>query len=518
MRAAFRQPAVLALVSMCAAGSAYALSSFNTTDAGWTPLVTWWGNGNAKTAVNVMGQQARAYSAVLHHSEWDKPTQKFLDDSLDELGDFDLAGWYKILPEERGEFREFWVQGELKGDRYVVTHADGGKSFRVGIRGPRRKLGDFYEMIRAKPLESNSNEKSYLIGLRAAAGVGPLDWTQSVHAATDFGRIVSTADPRPGSANGPEPSSAAKAWVRKMHPKLQSEDQNVLGLLYDAYPTLSDKLTELGQMEDLRTTDTGKGYQHITWKMSGLTDRLAKTHKPLAKQMEKLGKIGRFDVDWVDSKNRVLMKWFIDSETLTVTNECYVKDGNLIPFKDGKIFVEDVIDPLSDDIKLTRANIVARLELLGVVLKIGDLKADLFYDSHGSYADMGATFTRVPKKIDVEGAALGFVPTGLIDAMIPGNIRSLTMDFLRVAAKGNDKRGAAFKLSMGAASQGADGVVEVGADFEALDNYLVKIAVGMVNNRLIPPDSVIKDAKQFMGEVHEAFQKDLARYRSHVGG
>lgn len=519
MRSVFRSPLLLGALTLCSAGSALAIStSFDSTQAGWQPLVTWWGNGDAQMAVKQMTAQAKVYDAVLHHADIDKPTQDFVDEALEMLSDFNLEGFHKLLPEERAGFRELWVRGDLKGSTYYVKRADIKQPFKVAVKGPRRGLGEFSEMIRAKLNEDKAgDERSYLIGIRGGAGVGKLNWEQTVGAATDFGRIVSNGDPRSGATDHPKPSSQSIATIKKLHPQLASEDLQPLGVLWDAFPTLSATLSQIGHLENVREADTGKGYQHVTVEMRGLVDRLSEKHPKFAKHMKKLGKIGRFDIVWADDKGRTLMKWFVDSETLVIKNECYLKDGQLLPFQGKKIFADEPVDPLSDRLKKTKFVIQARLQLLGVVLNLKNLKGDVFYENKGTYMEGGAIINSVPG-VEVDGAALGFVPTGVIDAMIPGNIRSLTLDFFRVAAKGNDKKGVNIMLNMGADTQGGDGVVEAGIDLEALDNYLVKIAIGMVNERLIPPTDVINDAKALLTEIYDGFVADLGKYRSRVGG
>ena len=69
---------------------------------------------------------------------------------------------------------------------------------------------------------------------------------------------------------------------------------------------------------------------------------------------------------------------------------------------------------------------------------------------------------------------------------------------------------------MGAEQSGGDGVLEASDDLEALDNRLVKMGVGMVNDRKVPDDDVSADDKALASEIHAAFVKDLAHYRARV--
>jgi hypothetical protein len=507
---------LLGALLVCGASTALALSSLDASQAGWMPLIKLCGRGDAPAALQILGQLTSAYGTVLHRTDIDKPTQRFVDDALELLSDFDLEGFHQLLPERNREFRELWVRGELQNGRYAVKRADGGSAFRVGIKGPRRGLFDLSETVRAKLYErSDSDERSYLLGARVGFGIGKLSWDNMVAAGIDFGRMVATADPRGAAADKTKPSQDAVQAVRKLHPKLAPEDVESAALLFDAYPATARAISQMGELQNLREADTGKGYQHITVSMRGLPERLAQHHPELARHLRKMGKIGRFDVRWVDGKNRSLMNWFIDSDTLAIRTDCYVKDGQLLPFLGKTVFADEPIDLLGHPLKHTRTIMNGRFQLLGVVVKITNLKSDLFFEPHGTYAELLVKQTSLPG-VEVEGAALGFVPTGLIDAFIPGNIRSLTLDFFRVATTGNDKKGIAIWVNVGSEQAGGDGVIEAGIDIEALDNRLVKMGVAMTNDRMVLDESEVDDEKALLSEIHAAFVKDLSRFRTRV--
>ena len=81
-------------LGLLSAGTAYAATSYDTTVAGWTPMVTMWsaGLGDTGTALKALNRLTRAYEAFLHKTEVDAPTQKFIDKALKEFEDFDLEG------------------------------------------------------------------------------------------------------------------------------------------------------------------------------------------------------------------------------------------------------------------------------------------------------------------------------------------------------------------------------------------------------------------------------------------
>lgn len=498
----------------CAASSALALSSLDPAQAGWRALLELCGRGDDAAALRTLTQWTSGYGTVLQRTDIDKPTQRFVDDSLSLLSDFDLEGFHELLPERNGAFRELWVRGELSGGRYAIRRADGGKAFRVTMKGPRRGLLDMSTTVRAKLHESkDGDERSYLLGARFGLGIGKLSWDGAVAAGKDFARLIATGDPRSGVADGPQPSAESVQAVRKLHPKLASEDVLPIALLFDAYPSMSRALSQIGQLEDIRAEGSGSVYQHIKVSMRGLPERLAERHPKLARHLRRFGKLARFDIRWLDSKQRSLMNWHVDSESLIIRTECYVKDGQLLPFKGKTVFADEPIDLMGDSLAHSHTVMDGRFQLLGVVVKISQLRSDLTFTAHGSRAELQVRQTSLPG-IEIDGAALGFVPTGLIDAFIPGNIRSLTLDFFRVATSGNDKKGIAIAVNVGAEQTGGDGVIEADIDLEALDNRLVKMGVGMVNARLVPDDDVSADDKALAAEIHAAFAKDLARFKT----
>jgi hypothetical protein len=519
MRLASLAWGVGAALALGVGSSALAVPALDSVQAGWTPLVSWWGDGDPTQAVTNLTRLTNAFSTVLHRTEIDAHTQKFMDDSLEQLSDFDLHEFHELLPEQRDGFRELSVRGDLKGSRYSVRRADPAQPFRVSLTGPRRGLADFSQVIRSKLLPREDDEDSYLIGVRFGLGVGRFSWDQTTHAIADFGRIVSNADPRVGAAaqlqgdfvDKPHASPASLALVRSLHPNLAKDDVEPTALLFDAYPSLSRTFSQVGQLEDLRAEDLGAGARHLSVSLHGSPERLAKNHAAFAKHMERMGKIAHIDVRWVDAQSRTLVKWSVDSETLRFGMECYVKDGLLLPWAGKTVFTAEGVEPLSAQLEHTRAFIHARVQMLGVVVDLTNLKANLLYQPHDTYATMSASVNTVPS-VHVEGAT-----AGIIDVLIPGNIQSLTQGFFRRAAYGNAKQGIAIKAVAGSENRATDGVLEGSFDLEALDSRLVKMGVGMVNDRLMPNSEVFADAKKFLGEMHDAFMSDLSRYKGRLG-
>jgi hypothetical protein len=82
-----------------------------------------------------------------------------------------------------------------------------------------------------------------------------------------------------------------------------------------------------------------------------------------------------------------------------------------------------------------------------------------------------------------------------------------------VAAKGNGGKGLVAALKLGIAKDGStNGVLEAGIDFDALDNFLVKIGLGMVNERLIPKPEALDEMTKFATDAYDGFVKDMGRF------
>jgi hypothetical protein len=245
--------------------------------------------------------------------------------------------------------------------------------------------------------------------------------------------------------------------------------------------------------------------------MQAAPERLAEHHPDFAKHIDRMGKIAHIDVRWVDAQSRTLVKWSIDSDTLRFGMECYVKDGLLLPWSGKTVFADQGIDPLGAELRRTRAFIHARVQMLGVTITLTNLRVNLGYQPHDTHASISASVNNVPN-VAVEGAA-----AGIIDVLIPGNIQSLTQDFFRRAALGNNNKGIAIQVVAGSEQRDVDGVLEGSFELDALDSRLVKMGVGMVNDRIMPNSEVVADGKRILTELHDAFAADLSRYRGRLG-
>jgi len=495
------------------ASTAYA--AMDATNAGWDPLVALFGAGDKARASVGMSAMNRAFGISIRNTRRDPAVQKFMDATVEDFADFDLGEFHDRLPNKVGDFRELWVRGELLGDAYVITQAKEKKGYTVTLKGDRNELAAMSTTVRAKPMTGVGDKSAYFIGLRMGFGIGDLHWGDAMKSLTGFARIGSIANPRSGATEPVAASAATKATVKKMHPKLSSEDVDVIALLWEAYPSVLAELSTFASVENVRTLTHGKGYQQLTVMMRGVPERIAQKYPAFAKYFEKMGDIALFDAKWLDKQGRTLTTTKVDTQNLTFQFSCFIKDGYLLPYKGVKVYEDEPVDPMLDTLTATKVLLDARVKLLGVVIKIKELKLDLFYQPNPHYAELGLTLTKVPE-IKVEGAALGFVPTALVDAVIPGNIEGLARDFLSVTAKGIKGEGMLVAGKVGVGKEGSGhGVLELGVDFAALDNFLIKIGLGMVNERLVPNADALEEAKASSAALQTAFAKDFSRFEKY---
>jgi hypothetical protein len=176
------------------------------------------------------------------------------------------------------------------------------------------------------------------------------------------------------------------------------------------------------------------------------------------------------------------------------------------------VFADEGIDPMGDALKRSQLFMHTRMSMFGITITLRDLRANVRYTPGATHGLLVGS-VQTPPQVEVTGGAVG-----LIDALIPGNLRSLTYDFFEQAAHGNDKKGIVIAIGAGSETPAQGGVIEWDMQLEALDSKLVKMGVGMVNERLVPSDEVLTDAKALLTALHDAFISDLARYRARLGG
>jgi hypothetical protein len=141
---------------------------------------------------------------------------------------------------------------------------------------------------------------------------------------------------------------------------------------------------------------------------------------------------------------------------------------------------------------------------------VRDLQLDFLHDHGPQGMELRGQMTHLPN-VQVKGAALGFVPTGVIDLFIPGNIQSLVDKALRVACHGNSGKGLELRARYAGGASG-HASLDAGLTIEAVDDFLVKLGVSHFNHYVLPNEDQRADLRRVFADVQRAFSQDLERY------
>lgn len=474
-------------------------------ERGWSPLIVLAGAGDPDRATTRLRAVSHLWRTLLDHTEMDAATHAFIRRASAALGDFNLAKLYELLPEQSGAFHQLSVIGVAAPTRYWIGRPG---SEPPGLRGSRgagaaQQLGDASLLVRAAPVEAKGGDLNYLMQVRAGVVVGPTDWATVVEAAESLLRLLA----EPAGEPSARPMVALRASVLSRNPKLSAEDVEPLATLWEAFPRMGQLLSGLVTCQDLIVP--GAGAQHMLLKLRLDADRMRERYPELAGYLSGLHRLAEADLRWVDMHGRTLATLHIDSGTLSARLELFATDGRIVPSSKGVPLMAEALDnnPGAYPYRLLAS---ANLRMLGVRTHVRSVRLDFVHERSERGMNVRANMTHVPE-VKVLGAALGFIPTGLIDAIIPGDMQGLFDKALSAACYGNHGNGVELKLQY---EREPEQPARMGGAvaLEAIDNFLVKLGVGFFNDRLMPDDAVREDTRRLLRDVHAAYAADVERY------
>lgn len=475
------------------------------TERGWRPALILTGEGDPTRAVAAMRSAAELWRITLHNSDVDPATHEFTQRAIESFKDFDLKGMHELLPVPSGPYRELRVQGERKGNRYIVGQPEDAQ-FEVSPEGMREHHGDASMVLRSRGVAASDGDTNYLIQARAGIVVGKVGWPMIMESNRAWLRLMAGND-------NPEPAARPMVAVRQTaieaNPKLGQEDLDLVATLWEAFPRMSYLVSSLGRIDDLVVAGQHQGATHVRLVLRIDVSRMAERYPELAEYLDDLGKLFRWDVSWLDDKGRTLATAHIDSETLQARIELYTKDGFILPFKGSQVFVDEPVDPSRGPLRYTTA-VRSDFRMMGMYSHMRDGRMDWHYEPTPRGMQLHGRMTHVPT-ITVDGAALGFIPPGLVDAFIPGDLDSLITQFLTTACHGNEGRGIALTVRLDQRPSTVS-TIDAKLGFEALNNFLVKLGVGFFNDRVMPNEDVSAEFKRLMVDAQGAFSADVERF------
>jgi hypothetical protein len=119
----------------------------------------------------------------------------------------------------------------------------------------------------------------------------------------DYARVYTIVNPAQGAREPIVAASSARSKAKELHPKLGSEDLDVLGVMFEAYPTLAPVLSRMGTVDDVRTVWSGKGYQQVSVTLRGVPERFEQHYPSLAAYMDHMDDIALLDIKWMDKSS-----------------------------------------------------------------------------------------------------------------------------------------------------------------------------------------------------------------------
>lgn len=469
---------------------------------GWRPPVEFAGQGNPQVAIEQLRNYIRLQRLVMDHTDYHEQTQAFVDDLWQSLESFDLEGFYWLLPDEQESWRSLTVYGEVGPEQYHIGPAP---RMSASTGGPG--LGNFRAEVKAQEIDANA-ATHYLLSGEVGIGLGDVSWSALVDASQEALRMV--GGERPVEMAAPDAElTHYRRLAETMNPELSADELDLLVPLWASYPDMWNLLSGLGELNDLLVLDhASPGYQEVRMIFTVDPERLAHGYPHLADYLDRLDTLVKSEFSLYDEYGR-LLRAGIDSETLQATLNLVVRDGQVVPVRyERPVADAPRFDPAQP--RHLRASIDARMDILGIIADVEDMTFEIDYQPTGEGARFVSHGRSVPR-IGVGGRALGVFPAPLIDVFLPKRIDQLMKDFLTVACEGNERQGITGVVEIGTAADDSAQLHLAGA-FEGLDNFFVRIGMGIINNRIIPNERVSEDLRTLVYDAHQAFSSDLDQF------
>jgi len=477
---------------------------------GWEPLVLLAGSGDKARAVAQLRTYSRIGELRLRHVDMDRATSDFVDDAWEELEDFAIDDLHDLLPERDPPWRRLRVTGRVAGDRYRIERPKQ-RDFELRRGGARRDQGGFSLVVRARSVadRTDADDENFVMRARVGVGAGPIGRPQMLAALREGLRILEGTDLA-------APSRSLDQRIARHHgARLDEGERRVLAVGYEAFPDTATVFERLGGVDDIqvRSVDHAGGYKHVKLVFRLQPDRMRSHYGELADFLDDLDDIATLRIEVKDAKRRRVMVSRLSTKTLRGTLEFYTKDGQLLPTRRrGKKITVFVAEPISFDTRQRfHSHTTASMEMLGLQVRINRLHAGVDYRPEGLGMEMSIAARKVPS-VEIGGAALGFVPPGLIDVFIPSNMKQLTIDFLRTALEGNEGKGLSLEVVHDQPAPGQDATTQIAVGIEVLDNALLRLGARMVNDRVVPDEDESADIERALWDAHRAFRSDLERF------
>jgi hypothetical protein len=471
------------------------------------PLVIATGDGAPARAVSYLRVGTELLRKAEGKLERDAVTLAFQTRALESLEDFDLETFFQQLPRRDGPFRYFAFEGAPTRTAYRFRELSSAAA-EVSATSARRDFGDSSSVIRMRHLDSN-DDKRYLLQWRGGVGVGPLSWTSLVAGVHDALAMLEVHDAPAAQVLPPLLLRTADAQLKKSQPDLSADDRRVLAAAWASFPQSAALLSSVGRTDDVVDEQVrADGVTRVSWSSRWDAARTRESYPGLTDFFHDLGDLAEARVKVTDAQGLTLAQIQADTEHMRVRVVAFVKEGKLVPSRAGQPVLDSA--PRLDHV---RAHVDLHFQAVGIHIYVDDLKLELSLFERGDGAILRAHVRRTPN-VRVRGAAFGFVPAGMLDWFIPGDIPGLARRMLDVATQGNDGEGIAASLRFASAVDGRSSVESSGG-CEILDTALIRFGMKIAADRVMPDDEAEQDIRRLRVAYRDAFAADVERFANY---
>lgn len=459
---------------------------------GWHPPLVLAGNVPSDQAVSLLRKELDWQQTVVSATQLDARAKRIKNKLWNAVRSFNLDGLYKTLPDKQGDWRSLTLRGQMASSHYRVSQTAPG-AFDKSLTS----LGALATQLALRPQPTPANGPGgnhFELRARLRTNVGPIAW-DDVRKATwvSLKHLTVAAPVAPPVSGGLVGGSGGQA--------------EILLQLQPAFPKTYHWYLSIAAIPNLIVGQNGRTparHMHITVQ---LDDGLRRHYPQVANYLDQLkGFIsGNFVIR--NKAGRWLSMDF-DSNRERVTIDGWVLDGHLVPSRNGAPQIGAIDTDASLDSLAFQSVANLRLTTLGVTVKLTDWPVNWQYKRSAHGANFSGRITQQPK-VDVSGSALGFIPTGVVDAMIPNNIEGIVDDFMRVLTHSNGGKGAELEVTH-AENPGSGSIVSASVDGNTLDNFFVHFAVSLVNKRIIPDSAQFEGLKRLASDGLSAARNDTS--------
>ncbi len=366
-------------------------------------------------------------------------------------------------------------------------------------------LGDVSVLVEAKKIDGNLGDH-YLMRGAMQMGVGDVRWPSVQEAAIETFRVVVDGAPSFKESSTGGITRQYRDNVIRMSPDLGSEDVDIIAPLWASFPAMWEMLSRMGAIEDVVYHDLNKPYRKLNISFVIKPDRMKEFYPKIVDHLLSMNRLFRGEFRLEDERGE-LFTAELDSRTMRGSFQAFVADGRIVPIKGGKVILD--APPIEDNKPWNfTAHMSSSMTILGVVTHIDNAKARVQFVSMDDGAKLVGQLSDVPD-VRVQGNALGFMPTTMIDAVLPKDIDEIIKEFLAVACEGNEGKGILLGAQFEQPGQGKSSRLTLKTAFEGLDNFFVRIGMGIVNDRVLPDEEVSKEIDRLIFETQDAFVSDL---------